>query len=317
LHHGRHPAYLLYLDIPPALVDVNVHPAKHEVRFREGRQVHDFLFRVLHRRLADGAAGAEPADVSEQIVKPKPMPTLPAQGPRQQAIPLRAAESRSAYGASFAIQLPTDSGSAFPSTADEADDQIPPLGYALGQLHGIYVLAQAQDGLVLVDMHAAHERIGYERLKQSWDAGTIRRQPLLVPVVVHVSSREAELAEASRETFALLGLGVDRMGAESLVVREIPAILHGCDAERLLRDLLSDLSVHGSSERIREEINEVLSTMACHGSVRANRRLSMEEMNALLRDMERTERADQCNHGRPTWIKLSQKELDRLFSRGR
>ena len=181
----------------------------------------------------------------------------------------------------------------------------------------MYILAQAADGLVVVDMHAAHERIGYERLKQSWGQGQVRSQPLLVPVVVQVSPREADLAEASQELFGRLGMGVDRMGEGSLAVREIPTILQGADAERLLRDLLSDLAVHGRTERIREEINAVLATMACHGSVRANRRLSLDEMNALLRDMERTERADQCNHGRPTWVKLSMQELDRLFLRGR
>jgi DNA mismatch repair protein MutL len=166
-------------------------------------------------------------------------------------------------------------------------------------------------------MHAAHERIGYERLKQAWEAGSLRSQPLLVPVTVRVSGREADLAEAESEVFRRLGLVVDRVGEESLAVREIPVLLQGADAERLLRDLLSDLAVHGSSDRIRRQINEVLATMACHRSVRANRRLTLEEMNALLRDMERTERADQCNHGRPTWVKLTQGELDRLFLRGR
>jgi DNA mismatch repair protein MutL len=191
------------------------------------------------------------------------------------------------------------------------------LGYALAQLHGVYVLAQARDGLIIVDMHAAHERIGYERLKRAWGMGSLHSQPLLVPVTVRVSGGEADLAEANSELFRRLGLVVDRMGEESLAVREIPVLLQGADAERLLRDLLSDLAVHGSGDRIRWEINEVLATMACHRSVRANRRLTLEEMNALLRDMERTERADQCNHGRPTWVKLSQGELDRLFLRGR
>jgi DNA mismatch repair protein MutL len=194
---------------------------------------------------------------------------------------------------------------------------VPPLGFAVAQLHGIYVLAETPDGLVVVDMHAAHERIGYERLKRAWEGGAVRRQPLLVPVVVAVSPREADLAEAHRELLARLGLGVDRLGEASLAVREIPALLQGADAERLLRDLLSDLAVHGESDRVREEVNQVLATMACHASVRANRRLTREEMNALLREMEETERADQCNHGRPTWVKLSRQELDRLFLRGR
>jgi DNA mismatch repair protein MutL len=166
-------------------------------------------------------------------------------------------------------------------------------------------------------MHAAHERIGYERLKSAWDEGGVRAQPLLVPVTLRVGPREADLAEANAELFERLGLRVERLGEGSLVVREIPVPLQGADAEGLVRDLLSDLAVHGTSERIREEINAVLATMACHRAVRANRRLTLEEMNALLREMERTERADQCNHGRPTWVRLSQRELDRLFLRGR
>jgi DNA mismatch repair protein MutL len=179
------------------------------------------------------------------------------------------------------------------------------------------VLAESRDGLVIVDMHAAHERIGYERLKAAWENGGIRTQPLLVPVMVQVSAREADLAEVNRDLFGRLGLVVDRMGDASLAVREIPSLLRDADAERLLRDLLSDIAVHGTSDRIREQINSVLGTMACHGAVRANRHLARDEMNALLREMERTERADQCNHGRPTWVKLSAQDLDRLFLRGR
>jgi DNA mismatch repair protein MutL len=212
--------------------------------------------------------------------------------------------------------------------ADELG-RIPPLGYALAQLQGIYILSQAADGLVIVDMHAAHERIAYERLKQSWEASLaaggpgdegvrgLRRQPLLVPVVVRVSEREADLAEASAEVLARFGLVIDRVGEASLAVREIPVLLQGANAEGLLRDLLADLVVHGRSDMLQARVNEVLATLACHRSVRANRRLTLEEMNALLRDMERTERADQCNHGRPTWVRLSLAELDRLFARGR
>jgi len=322
LHHGRHPAYLLFLDLPPVLVDVNVHPAKLEVRFREGRQVHDFIFRTLHRRLADGvsaegpvsadASSFSPVDSFSEETSPAPIPP-----PRQGAMALRVAERHGDYRFSFEVQSPSLAASPAADPLAEAFESAPPLGYAMGQLHGTYVLAETADGLVVVDVHAAHERIGYERLKQAWEAGAILGQPLLVPVVVRVSAREAELAEANAELFAHLGLGVDRIGDASLVVREIPALLRGADAERLLRDLLSDLAVHGTSDRVREEINGVLATMACHGAVRANRRLTREEMNALLRDMERTERVDQCNHGRPTWVKLSAKELDRLFLRGR
>jgi DNA mismatch repair protein MutL len=177
-------------------------------------------------------------------------------------------------------------------------------------------LAQNAEGLVLVDMHAAHERIVYERFKQAWEAEGVQRQPLLVPVAVKVSPREADLAAEQQEVLSRLGMEISRVDRETLVIREIPAMLRGADVERLLRDLLSDLVVHGSSARIRDEINSVLGTMACHGAVRANRRLGLEEMNALLRDMERTERSGQCNHGRPTWVRLKIADLDKLFMRG-
>ncbi len=326
LHHSRHPAYLLYLDIPPTQVDVNVHPAKHEVRFREGRQVHDFIFRALHRRLAEGAQGARPRLASDpaQVMCVNPGSgegrlgaPVPWQSPKgQRTIPLGIGEVGQGYAFSAAAQRPV-LGSA-PTRAGETETPAAqPLGFALGQLHGAYVLAQAEDGLVIVDMHAAHERIGYERLKSAWDQGEVRRQPLLVPLPVQVSRAEADLAEARAGLIRDLGLVVDRIGSESLLVREIPAALQGADAEGLLRDLLSDLAVHGTTDRVREEVNDVLGTLACHAAVRANRRLTLEEMNALLRDMERTERADQCNHGRPTWVKLSRQDVDRLFLRGR
>ncbi|WP_020503631.1 DNA mismatch repair MutL family protein [Lamprocystis purpurea] len=193
----------------------------------------------------------------------------------------------------------------------------PPLGFALAQLNGVYLLAQNAQGLIIVDIHAAHERIGYERLKDAWSAGQIVRQPLLVPVSVQVSPREADLLEARRGFLERLGLVIDRLGPDTLAVREVPALLRDADLERLVRDLLSDLAVHGESDRVTAAINQVLSTMACHGAVRANRRLTLDEQNALLRAMERVERADQCNHGRPTWVQIGHGELDRLFARGR
>jgi DNA mismatch repair protein MutL len=305
LHHSRHPAYVLYLEIPPTQVDVNVHPAKAEVRFREGRQVHDFIFRALHRRLADGAQPGSPTAIDLALVPELPgsepgVPTAPGR-PTQpspwhrtpETLPLGIGEGHRGYAGSFEVQRPAPGeAGAEPAPATPAGQPPGPgLGLALGQLHGAYVLAQTEDGLVIVDMHAAHERIGYERLKNAWDQGQVRRQPLLVPVPVAVSRAEADLAEAQADLICDLGLRVDRIGAESLVVREVPAALKDTDAEGLLRDLLADLAVHGSSDRVREEINGVLATLACHTAVRANRRLTLEEMNALLRDMERTERA--------------------------
>jgi len=326
LHQGRHPVYLLYLGLPPRLVDCNVHPAKHEVRFREGRQVHDFIFRTLQRRLAGGMIRTEQAPVANvpSAIGTPPVGSVPSSAPqepppesRQRPMPLRVDERPGGYRFGFESQRSGSSGTTEIGAEFPPDAELPPLGYALAQLQGVYILAQAADGLVIVDMHAAHERIGYERLKRSWEQGKIRSQPLLVPVVVRVTPKEADLAETNRRLLRCLGVGLDRMGEGSLAVREIPALLQGADAERLLRDLLADFAVHGRSERIREEIDAVLATLACHGSVRANRRLEREEMNALLRDIERTERADQCNHGRPTWIKLSTQELNRLFLRGR
>ncbi len=320
LYHGRHPAYVLYLTLDPRLVDVNVHPTKHEVRFRDGRDVHDFLFRTLHRVLAETSPGQtvdrETGEVLEPAPAPAQAPPQPATGGPQQPFRFRAAERPAAYRPSFEVQRPPETAAAVPEVAEEGGE-IPPLGFALAQLHGVYILAQNAAGLVLVDMHAAHERITYERLKRDRARTGVRSQPLLVPVSVAVSRREAELAMEQRELLLELGMEVDRLGDETLVVRAIPVLLQGGDAAGLLRDLLADLVVHGSSGRVEAELDQVLATMACHGSVRANRRLTLEEMNALLRQMERTERSDQCNHGRPTWVQLDMDELDRLFLRGR
>ncbi len=324
LYQGRHPAYVLFLQLAPQMVDVNVHPAKHEVRFRESRLVHDFLFRTLHQVLAD----VRPGD--------KLAPPISKTGPGQLAAPAietpacspaaagQLREDRAVYQATLQWQMPQQTASrpSAPASQQLESERIsstdaPPLGYALAQLQGIYILAQNAAGLVIVDMHAAHERITYEGLKKALHDQGIRRQPLLVPVAVKVSPREVQLADEQRETLLNLGLELDQLDQETLVVRSLPVLLDGADAEGLVRDLLADLVTHGSSVRIREAINEVLSTMACHGSVRANRRLSIEEMNALLRGIERTERSGQCNHGRPTWTQLSLHELDKLFLRGR
>jgi DNA mismatch repair protein MutL len=194
---------------------------------------------------------------------------------------------------------------------------VPPLGFALAHVHGAFILAQSREGLIMVDAHAAHERVTYERLKDQRSGGSVQSQPLLLPVTVHVSEREASLAEENFELFEQLGMQTDRRGLDVLVVRSVPVELQRCDAEQLLRDVLSDIAESGHSYRVEEEINKLLSTMACHGSVRANRQLTVMEMNALLRDMERTPNTDQCNHGRPTWVELSMKEMDSMFMRGR
>ncbi len=322
LFHGRHPAYVLYLELNPVLVDVNVHPTKYEVRFREGRLVHDFLFRTLHQVLADVRPGEEGNTQQHQAVATGAADSgllqaadFSTAGASQQRFPLNMRESKpAAYRASMQMQRPPQPQP--PEAASETGQEVPPLGYALAQLHGVYILAQNRDGLIVVDMHAAHERITYERMKIALQESVLKSQPLLVPLSVKVSSREVELAIEQQEWLERLGMEVDQLGDETLVVRSMPVYLQGANPERLLRDLLSDLAMHGSSERIQETINETLGTMACHGSVRANRRLTIEEMNALLRDMERTERSGQCNHGRPTWMAFGLAEMDKWFSRG-
>jgi DNA mismatch repair protein MutL len=340
LHQARHPAYVLFLELPPRLVDVNVHPAKHEVRFRESRQVHDFIQHAVRRRLSDGVLGVAAVDERTEAAGISDVPSaIPRQGHdgddrRQPSLhrpsgsgtrdfrpQLGVGDGRRVYQASLALQRPAaDKGPASPMPAcvdSSAATDIPPLGFALAQLNGVYLLAESAEGLILVDIHAAHERIGYERLKAAWSTGRVTSQPLLVPHSLQVDPREADRLEEHRETLARLGLVLDRLGVDRVVVREVPALLRQADMEALVRDLLADLTEQGATTRIEEAIDSVLATLACHGSVRANRRLTLDEMNALLREMERTERIDQCNHGRPTWVRLSHAELDRLFLRGR
>ena len=344
LYQGRHPAFVLYLELPPAEVDVNVHPTKHEVRFRDGRSVHSFIYSTLHKALADirpsdsavpGHDSGSPVSASAgrldlltgELVRQREMglvqpgagstAVFSASGSRGDFATARGrtVDFDAATAASYRQLYGPGSDQSAVAEGDSAD--VPPLGYALAQLHGVYILAQNREGLVLVDMHAAHERITYERLKQARDEQGIRSQPLLVPQSVSVSAREAILVEEHEALFQSLGLGVDIAGDESLLIREIPVSLQGADVEQLLRDVLAELLEYGTSERIARHEDELLSTMACHGSVRANRRLTVQEMNALLRDMEVTERSGQCNHGRPTWTALSMVDLDRLFLRGR
>ena len=314
LFHGRHPAYLLYLEMDPALVDVNAHPTKHEVRFRDARSIHGFLYQVVERALAGTrpAAGGDMPPPATPRFGSEPQAGRWAGPSRQDAMPLAVADASPQHASWPAF---TDRGAMARDTTAHAE--MPPLGYALGQLGGIYILAQNRDGLVIVDMHAAHERVLYERLKGSLSGRGAGGQPLLVPLSVRVSAAEAELAESIATDLAGLGFDLDRRGPDVLVIRQLPALLAAADAEALLRDVLSDLAEQGSSRRLEERVNQVLGTMACHGAVRANRLLTLTEMNALLRDMERTERADQCNHGRPTWTQLTLPELDKLFLRGR
>lgn len=316
LYHGRHPAFVLFLDINPLRVDVNVHPAKHEVRFRDGRSVHDFIYRSLHRLLADTRAGAAPESVPAPLM-PSPSAYSLAYATPQARMTLPVQEDLAHYRSLYAEPaeaVPLDTTQ--PVSVPQAD-AAPPLGFALAQLHGVFILAENDAGLVLVDMHAAHERITYEQLKAAQGDSGIRSQPLLVPVSVPMSESEASASESLAEPLRELGFEVVRSGPQSVSVRAVPSLLADVDARRLFLDVLSEFREFGASRRLQEAQNELLSTMACHGSVRANRRLNLPEMNALLRAMEATERSGQCNHGRPTWVQLSRSELDRLFMRGR
>lgn len=340
LYHGRHPAYLLFLELDPEKVDVNAHPTKHEVRFREARLVHDFLYRTLHKALADirpnntiSTDEIPSEDVSSAITDSfnrQKKPAYPYKDTQTNLqIPVR--EQMETYkklhqspisannpfipntsaNLGFAASLPVQTEKVIEDTGE-----VPPLGFALAQLHGIFILAENAQGLIVVDMHAAHERITYEYLKQSMAEDNVRSQPLLVPDPLAVSKKEADCAIEHKAVFTQLGFDLDRLAPEKLVIRAIPSLLKSSDTANLVRDVLSDLIQHGNSKRIQDAMNEILSTMACHSSVRANHKLSISEMNALLRDMERTERSGQCNHGRPTWSQLTVDQLDKLFMRG-
>lgn len=333
LFHGRHPAFVLYLELDPVGVDVNVHPAKHEVRFREQRLVHDFLFRTLHEALAQTRAGHAGMPVHEPVAAAASAPSYSfASSPAASAPawPNAFSQSRLSLGvrdeplADYAALLGEPAAPQAPlgfaantPMPEASDDEAPPLGFAVAQLKNIYILAENAHGLVLVDMHAAHERITYEKLKAGRACSNLRSQLLLVPLSVSVSAKEAAAAEEHADALAEWGLELSRSGPSGIVVRRIPALLEGADVAQLCRDVLAELAQHGSSRRLQELENELLATMACHGSVRAGRRLTLPEMNALLREMEATERSGQCNHGRPTWTQLSLPELDKLFLRGR
>jgi len=340
LFHGRHPVFVLYLTLDPTLVDVNAHPAKLEVRFREGRLVHDFLFSALHRSLADirpehtvvrvsdgsinspSTEDSPPTDLTQQSapqLTPQQLrpdfdskPVYNQRPPQQTSLPLTVAETIKAYSSLYPEDQPVQKQQQpLPQTQDT-----PPLGYAVAHLHNIYILAETPKGIILVDAHAAHERVTYERLKQQYQQGAVSSQPLLLPIKITVSSAEADLAEQEHEFFGSLGFELNRSGPETIILRSTPALLGNIDKETLIRDVLADITEHGMSQRIQEQSNQLLATIACHGAVRAHRRLSIDEMNALLRDMEQTERIGQCNHGRPTWIELSTNDLDKFFLRG-
>ena len=325
LFHGRHPAYVLSLTMDARELDVNVHPQKHEVRFRNSRRVHDFLFRSLHQALA----GVHP---EQQIESPGFAMAQNLDSPQPDQAGLNLSQFRSGQFQSGQFRSGDNSNKlreqmqSYASLLNPATDaaegvagdapQLPPLGFALAQLKGVYILAENIDGLIVVDMHAAHERIVYERMKQNADEEKVITQPLLVPVAFNVSRSEADLVEENIDFFAHHGFSVERLGPEQLRLRAVPALLKNANSEQLLRDVLADLVEHGRSQRVQEYQNELLSTMACHAAVRANRQLSIVEMNALLRDIEHTERSGQCNHGRPTWKQLGLDQLDKFFLRG-
>ncbi len=321
LYQDRQPAVVLYLDIDPDRVDVNAHPAKQEVRFREGALVHEFIRRAVQAALAGVRPGTPPPPVVRAGERLGPAGgfsggPVPADrwADRQPVLPLRVGEQMAVYGRMHASLAP-EPAPADPSAV--ADAERPPLGYALGQLHGCYVLAENADGLVVVDMHAAHERILYERLKRLQAEGAVKTQALLVPVTLAVGPRERQLVEEHGALFAQSGLDVAVLGPETVAVRQVPALLADTDIAGMVRDMLADLATHETSDRPENANQALLASLACHGAIRANRPLNLLEMNVLLRDMERTDHGGQCNHGRPTWVQLTRDELDRLFRRGR
>jgi DNA mismatch repair protein MutL len=305
---------VLSLTLDPARVDVNAHPQKLELRFRDGRAVHDFVMRSVESALATtrpagGGAGPVPAALRGALGT-----VAPARTAGQQAMPLPVA---AAVGGSLDWTRLAAAAATTTAVAEPAAGAIPPLGFALGQLHGIYILSETAEGLALVDMHAAHERVLYEQLKREQAAGGVPRQQLLVPLVLEFGVAEADLAEAESEALAALGIVLSRVGPRQVAVREMPVAFGSRDLAGLVRDALHELAERGASAQLADAGERLLATVACHAAVRAHRRLSLAEMNALLRDMERTDRADQCNHGRPTWVRLTLEDLDRLFLRGR
>jgi DNA mismatch repair protein MutL len=308
MYGGRFPAYVLFLEILPTQVDVNVHPTKHEVRFRESRLVHDFISRAIKDALASVRPSDARSPIAEHLLQCdhkelEPVLSSGKQFSHQHTMPLKVREQMAVYN-----QLHVSS---------PVEQTVPPLGFALAQLQGVYILAENAEGLVLVDMHAAHERVMYEQLKRSVAEHTLKSQPLLIPMTVTLSEREVSAIENHAEVFQQLGLCVERLSQETVVIREVPELLRDINLVQMIRDIAADLIVHEKSSRVDDYIHHLLGTMSCHAAVRAHRRLTLPEMNALLRSMETTEHSGQCNHGRPTWMKLSMDDLDKLFLRGR
>jgi len=311
LHGERHPAYVLFLEIDPLGVDVNVHPAKIEVRFRDARAVHQFVFHAVAKGLS-GTAAETPAAVAAPVAVGQSIQ------PRAGQTSLGLAQPVASYTGMFADAR---TGTLFPAAKvlgkNSNDTETPPLGFAIAQLHGIYILAQNEHGLILVDMHAAHERILYEKLKGALDSRAMNTQKLLIPSTFHADRLDVATVEEHGTTLNLLGFDVAAISPFALAVRAVPSMLASADAAELARAILRDIREYGASRVLTERRDELLGTMACHGAVRANRGLTIAEMNALLREMEETERSGQCNHGRPTWYQMSLADLDKLFMRGR
>ena len=327
LHHQRHPAFVLFLELPPEQVDVNVHPAKSEVRFRESQGIHQFIFHTLQQALSTPDQLSAPAPSG--VEAPEPTSRTPFIMPTQQRIPLGTAQLNSSYqvweaqagrekGEGRRENENTEAGSTLPSSPFTLHEEgAPPLGFALAQLAGVYILAQNAHGLIVVDMHAAHERIVYEKLKTSMDAERIATQPLLIPVCFQTDAIDVATVEAEQAALSRLGFDIAPLSPVTLAVRAMPVLLKQAEAEAAAREVLNELREYGASRVLTERRNELLASLACHGAVRANRILSIPEMNALLREMEQTERSGQCNHGRPTWFQLSMNELDKMFMRGK
>jgi len=316
LHHDRHAPYVLFLEMDPRLVDVNVHPSKVEVRFRESRAVHQFVFHALEKALSATTAGAQ---LPRQPVSMESYSSAPSMRADQSRLPLRTGEAQQFYSVLFGQQTAADRANAMqvdtaPTPLPEGEDH--PLGFAIAQLGGIYILAQNQSGLIVVDMHAAHERIVYESLKTAMDADQIPTQKQLIPATTSASELEVAAVEENHELLATLGFELAVIAPNAIAVRAVPSMLQEADAARLAHDVLREISEYGGGRVLTERRNEMLGTIACHAAVRANRQLTIAEMNALLRDMEATERSGQCNHGRPTWFQITLKELDAMFMRG-